>query len=80
MIWAWIDTSSAETGSSQMISFGPQRQRPGHADALPLAAGELGREPVVVLGVEPDPVHQLLHPRACARRRWPSCARRTGRR
>ncbi len=22
MIWAWIDTSSAETGSSQMMSFG----------------------------------------------------------
>ena len=31
-----------------------QGQCPGHADALPLAAGELGREPVVVLGVEAD--------------------------
>ena len=54
MICAWIDTSSADTGSSQTISFGLQRQRPGDADALALAAGELGREPVVVLRVEPD--------------------------
>ena len=29
-----------------------QRQRAGHADALALAAGELVREAVVVLGVE----------------------------
>ena len=42
--------------------LGPQRQRPGHADALALAAGELGREAVVVLGVEADQLHQLLHP------------------
>jgi hypothetical protein len=47
--------------------LGPQRQRPGHADALALAAGELGRVAVVVLGVEPDQLHQLLHP-ASARR------------
>ena len=69
MTCAWIDTSSAETGSSQTISFGPQRQRAGHADALPLAAGELGGEPVVVLGVEPDQLHQLLDPASCAQRR-----------
>ena len=30
------------------------------ADALPLAAGELVREPVVVLGVEADDLEQLL--------------------
>src|SRR4029450_9242112 len=34
----------------------------GHPDALALAAGELGREPVVVLGVEADDLHQLLDP------------------
>ena len=62
MICAWIETSSADTGSSQMISLGLQRQRAGDADALALAAGELGREAVVVLGVEADELHQLLDP------------------
>ena len=61
MICAWIDTSSADTGSSQIDQLRSQRQRPGDADPLPLAAGELGREPVVVLRVEPDQLHQLLH-------------------
>ena len=42
--------------------LGPERERPGHADALPLPAGELGREPVEVLGVEPDELHHLLDP------------------
>ena len=39
----------------------PQRQRPGDPDPLPLAAGELVREAVVVLGGEADPLEQLLH-------------------
>ena len=39
----------------------PQRQRPGDADALALTAGELVRVAVVVLGVEPDQLEQLLH-------------------
>ena len=43
MICAWIETSSAETGSSPTISFGLERQRAGDADALALAAGELVR-------------------------------------
>ena len=30
-----------------------ERQGPGHADPLPLPAGELSREPVVVLGLSP---------------------------
>ena len=60
MICAWIETSSAETGSSAMISFGSQRQRPRDADALPLAAGELVRVAVVVLGAEADALEQLL--------------------
>ena len=38
-----------------------QRERAGDADALALAARELVRIAVVVLGREPDDVHQLLH-------------------
>ena len=62
MTWAWMDTSSAETGSSQTISLGRSGQRPGDADPLPLTAGELVRVPVVVLRVEPDQLEQLLDP------------------
>ena len=43
MTCAWIETSSADTGSSPTISFGPERQRAGDADALALAARELVR-------------------------------------
>ena len=38
-----------------------ERDRARDADALALAAGELVRVAVVVLGVEADRVHQLLH-------------------
>jgi len=41
--------------------LGPQRQRAGDPDALPLAAGELVRIAVVVLGVEADELEQFLH-------------------
>ena len=41
---------------------GVERERPGDADALALTAGELVREPVDVLGVQPDERHQLLDP------------------
>jgi hypothetical protein len=41
--------------------LGPQRQRAGDPDALPLAAGEFVRVAVVVLGVEPDQLEQLLY-------------------
>ncbi len=34
--------------------LGPQRERAGDPDALALAAGELVRITVVVLGIEPD--------------------------
>ena len=37
-----------------------ERQRPGDADPLPLAARELVRVAVVVLGVQADAVHELL--------------------
>ena len=40
--------------------LGPQRQRPGDADALPLAAGELVGVPVVVLGVQAHQLKQVL--------------------
>ena len=60
MICAWIETSSAETGSSATISFGFSDERPRDPDPLALAAGELVREAVVVLGVEPDPLEQLV--------------------
>ena len=58
---AWIETSSADTGSSSTSTFGSQRERPGDADALALAAGELVRVPVAVLGVEADLSQQLAH-------------------
>ena len=46
-----------------------QGERAGDADALPLAAGELVRVAVVVLGVQADGVHQLLdRPLALGRR------------
>jgi hypothetical protein len=41
--WAWIETSSADTGSSQTMSLGSQGQRPGDPDALALPARELVR-------------------------------------
>ena len=54
MIWARIETSSADTGSSQMTSLGLQDQRAGDADALALAAGEFVRVAVGLLGPQAD--------------------------
>ena len=59
MIWAWIETSSAETGSSQTISFGIDGERAGDADALALAAGELVRIAPHVVGTETDQLQKL---------------------
>ena len=59
MICACTDTSSADTGSSRTIRRGCERQRAGHADPLALAARELVRVAVEVLGVQPDPLEQL---------------------
>ena len=64
---AWIDTSSAETGSSSTSSLRLQRERAGDADALALAAGELVRVPVAVLGVQPDLREQVADLLAAAR-------------
>ena len=56
-----------------------ERERARDADALPLAAGELVRVAVVVLGREPDDVHQLLHAPLGARSRdWPWMHERVG--
>src|ERR1035437_3257039 len=61
MTCAWMETSRADTGSSQTMSFGLRRNRTGYADALPLTTGELVRVAVVVLRVEADALHELLH-------------------
>ena len=63
-ICAWIETSSAETGSSQTISFGAERERAGDADSLALAARELVRVAVREARVEADHVEQLADPDA----------------
>ena len=52
--------------------LGLERERAGDADPLALAAGELVRVAVVVLGVQPDRLHQLLHARL--RSPLPSCS------
>ena len=46
MTCAWMETSRAETGSSQNDQLRIQNQRPRHADPLPLAAAELMGVPV----------------------------------
>ena len=58
--------------------LGLQRQRAGDADALPLAAGELAGVAVVVLGVEPDQLEQLLDPRQQSPSWRRRCAVRSG--
>ena len=58
MICAWMETSRADTGSSQMIILGRIIERAGDADPLPLSAGELVRVAVDVLGAE---THGLEH-------------------
>ena len=73
-ICAWIETSSADTGSSAINSFGPQRERARDPDPLALAAGELVRVAVVVLGVQADRSAAAPHgapaPRAVALEPW----------
>ena len=60
---AWIDTSSADSGSSATMNSGSHRQRARDADALALAAGELVRKAAGVLGAQAD---QLAAARRCA--------------
>ena len=69
MTCAWIDTSSAETGSSSRISFGIDGERPSDADALALAAGELVRVAAEVLGPQADALEQFAALGSRSRRR-----------
>ena len=52
--WAWIDTSSAETGSSATSEFRLERQGAGDADALALPAREF-------VGVAIERILRQLH-------------------
>ena len=60
MTCAWIDTSSAEIGSSQTMKLGCDGQRAGDADALALAARELVRVAIGEVRVQADDAQQLL--------------------
>ena len=61
-IWAWIETSRAETGSSATISSRVEGEGPGQADALALAAGELVRVELDRVGAQPDLVQERRRP------------------
>ena len=69
MTCAWIETSSADTGSSQTISFGLDRERARDADALALAAGEFVRIAAHVVGLQADRLEQLATRSVAARLR-----------
>ena len=58
MIWPWIETSRAETGSSQTMKDGSSASA-RDADALALAAGELVRVALGHVGKEADLGQQL---------------------
>ena len=64
MICAWIETSRARDRLVGDDEVGVERERPGDADALALAAGELVRVAVGVVRVEPDGREQLADPLA----------------
>ena len=65
MICAWIETSSAETGSSQTMKRRLQRERARDADALALAAGELVRIALrACCAQQADLLEQLAHARS----------------
>ena len=63
-ICAWIETSSAETGSSQTMQLRPVDHGARDADALALAAGEFVRVAVDLLRQQPDLGHHRLDARA----------------
>ena len=58
-----MDTSSADTGSSQTMNLGLQGQRPGDADPLAAAAVQLVGIGVEQPGGQAHRVHQLGTPR-----------------
>ncbi len=63
MTWAWMDTSSAATGSSQTRKDGCHHQRAGDADALALPAGYLVRKTVAVVGAQAHVGQRAVHAR-----------------
>ena len=62
MIWAWMETSRAETGSSHDDELGIQGQGPGDADPLALPAGELVRVAVALFRSQADFFQQVRRP------------------
>ena len=63
-----METSSAETGSSQTIELGLDRERARDHDALALAAGKFVRVAAHMLALQPDLDEQARHailPLAC---------------
>ena len=71
MICAWIETSSADTGSSHTMNEGSHRERARDADALPLSARQLVR---IALGH----VRQRARPARAAPRPSARAARAVG--
>ena len=61
MTCAWIETSSAETGSSATMNFGSTASARAIPIALALAAGELVRIAVRVIRLQADHREQLLN-------------------
>ena len=60
-ICAWIETSRAETGSSQTMNAGFTRERAGKPDPLPLATRELVRVAAGRVRGQPDALEELTH-------------------
>ena len=58
MICAWIETSSADTGSSATIRLLADGERARDRNALALAAGELVRVLATVAGGEAHPLQE----------------------
>src|SRR4029453_13665019 len=63
MICAWIETSSADTGSPPTNTLGAQDHGARDADALALTAGEFVRIAPHHLRRQADLSHRLLHAR-----------------
>jgi len=62
MTWAWMDTSSAETGSSHTINLGFSASARADADALALPSGEFVRVASAIKGLHSDGLEQMRHP------------------
>ena len=78
MTCAWIETSSAETGSSHDDQARLERKRARNADALALAAGELVRVVLHLVGPQPDLLEQFGDARLLLARRRERRARCSG--